>query len=187
MKTKWFVIAAAVSVSFAIVGFALAAEEGEHKEGKEAIPATVTGIWQEVKEHEEELSKIIADKNLDKVHEGAFEIRDLVNALADKSTDLPADNLAKVKSNARYVADIAKRLDESGDAADQVATEANFEKLQGLLQAIEDQYTDNLNLPYSESGEQEVYYCPMHPAYTSDRPGTCSICNMNLVKKEITP
>ncbi|HBO96809.1 MAG TPA: hypothetical protein DD648_02030 [Candidatus Omnitrophica bacterium] len=27
----------------------------------------------------------------------------------------------------------------------------------------------------------------MHPTYTSDRPGTCPICNMNLVKKEITP
>ncbi len=34
---------------------------------------------------------------------------------------------------------------------------------------------------------RDVYYCPMHPAYTSDRPGTCPICNMNLVKKEITP
>jgi hypothetical protein len=24
----------------------------------------------------------------------------------------------------------------------------------------------------------------MHPAYTSDRPGQCPICNMDLVKKE---
>ncbi|OGX06718.1 MAG: hypothetical protein A2Z88_09585 [Omnitrophica WOR_2 bacterium GWA2_47_8] len=37
-----------------------------------------------------------------------------------------------------------------------------------------------------ERGEK-IYYCPMHPTYTSDRPGTCPICNMNLVKKEITP
>ncbi len=29
-----------------------------------------------------------------------------------------------------------------------------------------------------------VYYCPMHPTYTSDRPGTCPICNMSLVKRE---
>src|SRR3989338_9514844 len=34
---------------------------------------------------------------------------------------------------------------------------------------------------------RDVYYCPMHPTYTSDRPGTCPICNMNLVKKEIAP
>ena len=29
-----------------------------------------------------------------------------------------------------------------------------------------------------------VYYCPMHPTYTSDRPGDCPICNMKLVKRE---
>lgn len=29
-----------------------------------------------------------------------------------------------------------------------------------------------------------IYYCPMHPSYTSARPGTCPICNMSLVKKE---
>lgn len=30
-----------------------------------------------------------------------------------------------------------------------------------------------------------LYYCPMHPTYTSDRPGDCPICNMKLVKKEV--
>ena len=30
----------------------------------------------------------------------------------------------------------------------------------------------------------ELYYCPMHPDYTSDKPGECPICGMNLVKKE---
>ncbi|MFA5159602.1 MAG: efflux RND transporter periplasmic adaptor subunit [Candidatus Omnitrophota bacterium] len=32
--------------------------------------------------------------------------------------------------------------------------------------------------------EKPVYYCPMHPDYTSDRPGNCPICNMTLVKRE---
>lgn len=31
----------------------------------------------------------------------------------------------------------------------------------------------------------EVYYCPMHPAYTSDRPGDCPICNMKLIEREL--
>lgn len=35
--------------------------------------------------------------------------------------------------------------------------------------------------------KREVYYCPMHPTYTSDRPGDCPICNMKLVKKEDAP
>lgn len=143
MKTKWFVIVV-LSVALAIVRLASAAEEHEHMEGEAKIPATISGIWAEVKEHEEQLGTIIADKKLDKVHEVAFEIRDMVNALPDKSMDLPADNLAKVKSNAKYVADIANRLDESGDAGDQTATEANFTKLQGLLKTIEAQYPDDL-------------------------------------------
>ncbi len=32
--------------------------------------------------------------------------------------------------------------------------------------------------------EKPVYYCPMHPSYTSDKPGDCPICNMKLVLKE---
>lgn len=34
------------------------------------------------------------------------------------------------------------------------------------------------------SRKREIYFCPMHPDYNSDRPGTCPICNMDLVKKE---
>ena len=30
---------------------------------------------------------------------------------------------------------------------------------------------------------RNVYYCPMHPTYTSDRPGDCPICNMRLVAR----
>lgn len=145
MKTKWFVVAV-MAMAFAFVRLAPTTAENEHKEheehkeGAEEIPATVSGIWDEVKEYEEQLGKIITDKKLDKVHEAAFAIRDLVSALPDKSLDLPADNLAKVKSNAKYVADIAQRLDESGDAGDQVATETNLKKLQDFLKTIEAQY-----------------------------------------------
>ena len=33
----------------------------------------------------------------------------------------------------------------------------------------------------------DVYYCPMHPTYVSDRPGSCPICNMDLVPVEPSP
>ena len=32
-------------------------------------------------------------------------------------------------------------------------------------------------------GHHDIWYCPMHPHYTSDHPGHCPICNMELVKK----
>jgi len=189
MKTKWSVIAA-LSMSFALVRLASAAAEHEHKGGEEKIPVTVGGIWAEVKEHEEQLGKIIADKKLDKVHEVAFEIRDLVNALPDKSMDLPADKLAKLNSNAKYVADIAKRLDESGDANDQVATETNFNKLQGILKTIKAQYPpETLRAGEKEQsgidkGIEQVYACPIHPDVKSDKPGKCPKCGMDLVLRK---
>ncbi len=37
------------------------------------------------------------------------------------------------------------------------------------------------------SNRKAIYYCPMHPTYTSDKPGDCPICNMKLVKKEAEP
>ncbi len=37
------------------------------------------------------------------------------------------------------------------------------------------------------TGQKEIWYCPMHPHYTSDKPGTCPICFMKLVKKEGHP
>lgn len=35
--------------------------------------------------------------------------------------------------------------------------------------------------------KQAIYHCPMHPHYTSDRPGECPICHMDLVLVEATP
>lgn len=37
---------------------------------------------------------------------------------------------------------------------------------------------------HPEAKAAETWYCPMHPTYTSDRPGTCPICNMDLVLRE---
>lgn len=41
--------------------------------------------------------------------------------------------------------------------------------------------------PNHSSQHKNAYYCPMHPSYTSDKPGTCPICNMNLVPMEEEP
>ena len=35
-----------------------------------------------------------------------------------------------------------------------------------------------------EHGKMGAYYCPMHPEETSDKPGRCPICGMNLVLKD---
>jgi hypothetical protein len=108
----------------------------EHQGEKVRIPSTASGILKELSEHEELVGKRIAEGKLEQVHEIAFEIRDLVNALPDASKDLSEDARAELKADARFVASLAERLDRSGDAGDVASAKANFEKLQGILRRI---------------------------------------------------
>lgn len=137
--TKSVVVVVSMGLVLAISSVRAVAEESE-KGPQVKIPDTAAAILTAVKQHEDALGKLIAAKSLDKVHEEAFAIRDLVNALPGKSTDLGADKLDKVKANAKYVTDLATRLDESGDKDDQAGTEANFKKLQGVLKTIASLY-----------------------------------------------
>lgn len=119
---------------------ATAHEPEKNSKEPEKVPATVDAIWHEVQEHQQELETVIKNKQLSNVHEIAFHIRDLVNAMADKPGNLPAANLSKVKMNAKYLATLANRLDEAGDANDQARTEETYKKFSDLLKAIEAQY-----------------------------------------------
>lgn len=140
----------------------------EEKEAQIKIPDTVAGILQAVSEHETELSKTITDKKLADVHHQAFAIRDLVNALPEKSNDLAAEKLARLKANAKFVAVLAGRLDQSGDAKNQAATEANFKKLQGVLKQIQSLYPAHA----AKSSAAIQYTCTMHQEVVQDLPAT---------------
>jgi Cu(I)/Ag(I) efflux system membrane fusion protein len=37
---------------------------------------------------------------------------------------------------------------------------------------------------HAPGAAKDVWYCPMHPQVTADKPGKCPICQMDLVKKE---
>ena len=107
---------------------------------KPAGPEMLAGVWQDVKARETELQGLIRAKELSKVHETAFAIRDLVAAMPAKSAQLGADQQKKLAGNVKFVATLAERLDTSGDAGDQTATEANFKQLQSVLKSIEALY-----------------------------------------------
>ncbi|MBI5434125.1 MAG: efflux RND transporter periplasmic adaptor subunit [Planctomycetes bacterium] len=50
-----------------------------------------------------------------------------------------------------------------------------------LLWRVVPQRAASESLAEHASESSTTYYCPMHPTYTSDRPGDCPICNMKLV------
>jgi len=152
----------------------------EEKETPTMIPATTAAILQAINTEETNLDKTISDKKLEDVHHHAFAIRDLVNALPEKSSDLAAEQLAKLKANAKFVTALATRLDTTGDAKDQAGTEANFKKLQTFLKEIQSLYPDSA----AKSSAAIQYTCPMHPEVVKDSPGNCPVCGMKLVVKK---
>lgn len=179
-KTTLITSLLAVAVSVWLAPLAMAADEKAEAEMKTVIPETVGGIWQAVTNQEAELGKTITDKKLDDVHHHAFAIRDLVNALPEKSMSLKADDLAKLKKDAKFVAALADRLDKSGDDKDQAATEANFTKLETVLKEVKSLYPDSA----AKSSAAIQYTCSMHPEVVQDGPGKCPKCGMKLVVKK---
>ena len=138
-------VALAISLILAPAPGLAGGEHGGHHEAAEGMHAsagneTLGGLWRAVKTHEEELNNRIKAKDLGKVHQVAFAIRDLVAAMPEKSGQLSAEQQAKLKGNVKYVATLAERLDAAGDAKNQSATEAGFKQLQSVLGAIETLY-----------------------------------------------
>lgn len=122
---------------------ALAGEEHGSQHGMvpaKGAPATLADVWRSVKAHEGELDALIKAKDIGKVHQIAFAIRDLVATLPEKSGQLPAEQQTKLKGQVKYVATLADRLDTAGDAKDQSATEGAFKQLQTVLSGIEGLY-----------------------------------------------
>jgi len=105
-----------------------------------AIPSTTAAIWAAIDNETDEISKAIQTNALKALHHHAYAIRDLVAALPDRSPSLPADDVARVKANVKFVATLADRLDAAGDSNDKVVSESNFKKLVNILNALRSMY-----------------------------------------------
>ena len=90
----------------------------------------------EIHKHHTELADVVKSKKLADVHHHAFAIRDLANGLPAK---VAADKKARVEGSAKNIAKLATDLDNTGDANNQAATEANLKKLDGVLMALDAQ------------------------------------------------
>jgi len=115
-------------------------QAAEKAEAQVKIPATSQAIWQSIDKETEQLATLIQTGKFEEVHHHAFAIRDLVAALPSRSGALPADKVAQVKANGKFVATLAERLDATGDAKDKAGTESNFRKLKGVLGGIRANY-----------------------------------------------
>lgn len=82
------------------------------------------------------LTKLVADKKLEDVHEQAFGIRDSAKELPSL---VSSDKQSKVENTVANISKLAEELDKSGDAGNQAATEANLKKMDALLKMLSTQ------------------------------------------------
>ena len=90
------------------------------------------------------ITQSLKENQLTSIHEHAFAIRDLVNALPALSKDLSDEQKKTLQSNLSFVAQLATRLDKTGDANDKEGTQVNWDKLEKILTQIRSLYQ---NLP----------------------------------------
>ena len=153
MKTKALpIIAIAICVSGALAltaaaesGHDQAAVAGQHHDAdkQEAKgPASTTSpaeVMKQIHELHTKLAATVSEKKLEDVHHLAFAIRDLAATLPPT---FQSEKQVKVAATVTNISSIASALDESGDAKDQLKTEANLKKLDGLVKMLESQVSN---------------------------------------------
>lgn len=197
MKNRRSILVRALTVALLVwglnTGMAFSGEEpghGESKHGEKAeklvIPKTLPAIWGAVTEHQSELHEALGARRLEDVHHHAFAVRDLVAALATKESGLTVEKKTSLNKSITRVGSLAKLLDEAGDGGDSAKVATLIVKLDAELKAIEALYPAKDIKPTQGAmeGSKAMYVCPMHPDVTSDKPGKCSKCGMNLEVKE---
>jgi hypothetical protein len=128
--------AASTPVAAAPTPAALAAPAAEPEAAAQAIPDNADAIWQAIDQKSTELKASIESGSLANVHHHAFAIRDLVAALPAHSPELPPEEQAKLQGEVKFVATLADRLDQTGDAGDKAGAQANYDKLVAVLNSI---------------------------------------------------
>lgn len=140
-KLKWF----SLIMSFFIWTIPLKLFADTNEASKIAIPSTIPAIWKAIDEQAASINQALKDNQLASIHEHAFAIRDLVNALPALSKDLSEEQKKTLQTNLSYVEQLATRLDKTGDANDKDGTQANWDKLEKILNQLRLLYQASLS------------------------------------------
>ncbi|HAU1788562.1 MULTISPECIES: hypothetical protein [Legionella] len=131
-KLKWF----SLIMSFFIWTIPIELFADTSEASKVTIPSTIPAIWKAIDEQAVSINQALKDNQLTSIHEHAFAIRDLVNALPALSKDLSEEQKKILQTNLSYVGQLATRLDKTGDANDKEGTQANWDKLEKILSQL---------------------------------------------------
>lgn len=137
MKKKMMTLIVCLSLGLMLHTSVFAKQGHESNENLElAIPATAGEIFTAVDKRVKDLENIIAANTLDKVHVSAFEIRDLLLAMPDKTNTLADAEKTTLKSSLNKIKQLAGLLDKYGDTKDMAQTKAVFGKFKEEIEKI---------------------------------------------------
>lgn len=127
--------------------------------------------WADIQSQVKDLDLLVKEKRLDEVHPVAFEIRDLVRTLPDKSQGLAAADQKRLEAQVRIVDRLAEQLDRYGDAGNAAGTVRQQQALLRTLGTIQNLYPKgSLKIQSAETGgssqQRELYLTP-GGAYTA--------------------
>jgi YHS domain-containing protein len=128
--------------------------------------------WADVQVQLRDLAELIRAGRLDEVHPVAFEIRDLVRTLPERSKALPAASLRRLEAQVRVLDRLAEQLDRYADAGKAADTARQEQAVRRTLAAIEALYPRGalrVHVPAAPatSRERELYLTP-GGAYTAE-------------------
>ncbi len=121
--------------------------------------------WADIQAQVKDLAQLVKEKRLEEVHPVAFEIRDLVRTLPDKSKGLPAANLKKLEAQVRIMDRLAEQLDRYADAGKQADTARQQQAVLRALATIKALYpagtlSVHAGAAPANSKERELYLTP---------------------------
>lgn len=94
-KLKWF----SLIMSFFIWTIPIELFADTSEASKVTIPSTIPAIWKAIDEQAVSINQALKDNQLTSIHEHAFAIRDLVNALPALSKDLSEEQKKILQTN----------------------------------------------------------------------------------------
>jgi hypothetical protein len=140
MKTQMNMLVICLVFAMMLGGFSSVLAQQGHEplaESKVTVPATVEDILANVDLQLSALNKVIMAKELDRVHVLAFEIRDMLMALPQRS-DLPAPGKAALMTSLNNIKQQATLLDKFGDAKNLAQTKKVFTKFEDEIGKIKE-------------------------------------------------
>lgn len=172
MKVRRLVFGAALAAALTAAGGPVVAQSGRTPRRQPTTTRSTraafqeaSSTWGDIQAQMRDLAQMIKDKRLDEVHPVAFEVRDLVRTLPEKSRALPPAILKKLEAQVRIMDRLAEQLDGYADAGKQRETARQEQAVIRTLETIRTLYPMGAlaihpSAPPATSKEKELYLSP---------------------------